>query len=110
MLGRVLFAFVWLIVAAGLVLPLYPHPRGVATSVVTAASDPVQTTAASRVFGCEDCPVAEGGADCRSDCPCDQVLPAVFVPLEEGLSVTLAVSARAQTPEPAKLPAKLPAI
>ena len=34
MLGRVLFAFVWLIIAAGLVLPLYP--RDVVTSVVTA--------------------------------------------------------------------------
>jgi len=27
MLGRLLFAFVWLIIAAGLVLPLYPHPH-----------------------------------------------------------------------------------
>jgi hypothetical protein len=109
MLGRVLFAFVWLIIAAGFVLPLYP--RDLVTSVVTAANDPVQPVAASDPFGCEDCPAAGGGgADCRSDCPCDQVLPAVFVPLEEGVSVTLAVSVRAQTPEPGKLPAKLPAI
>ena len=104
MLGRVLFAFVWLIIAAGLVLPLYP--RDLVTAVVTAASDPVQPAAASDAFGCEDCPVADGDADCRSDCPCDQVLPAVFVPLEEAVGVTLATSVR----PPAKLPAKLPAI
>ena len=108
MLGRVLFAFVWLIIAAGLVLPLYP--RDVVTSVVTAANDPVQPVAGSDLFGCEDCPVADLRADCQSDCPCDPVLPAVFVPLEQGISVTVTVSAPPQTPERTKLPAKLPAI
>jgi hypothetical protein len=103
MFGRVLFAFVWLIIAAGVALPLYPGD--VVTAVVTAASDPVQPVAAS-AFGCEDCPVADGAAECPSDCPCDQVLPAVFVPLEEGVGVTFAASGRS----PAKLPAKLPAI
>jgi hypothetical protein len=102
MFGRVLFAFVWLIIAAGLVLPLYP--RDLVTAVVSAASDPVQPAAASAAFGCENCPVAD--ADCRSDCPCDQALPAVFVPLEEAVGVTLATSARL----PGKVPAKLPAI
>jgi hypothetical protein len=103
MFGRVLFAFVWLIIAAGVALPLYPGD--VVTAVVTAASDPVQPVAAS-AFGCEDCPVAGGAAECPSDCPCDQVVPAVFVPLEEGVGVTFAASGRS----PAKLPAKLPAI
>ena len=54
MLGRVLFTFVWLIIAAGLVLPLYPGDEMI--SVVTAASDPIQPVAASDAFGCEDCP------------------------------------------------------
>jgi hypothetical protein len=103
MLGRVLFAFVCLIIAAGVALPLYPGD--VVTAVVT-ASDPVQPVAASGASGCEDYPVAEGSADCASDCPCDQLLPAVFVPLEEGMGLTLGVSGRT----PAKLPAKLPAI
>ena len=61
MLGRVLFAFVCLIIAAGLVLPLYP--RDVVTSVVAAASDPVQPVAATDAFGCGDCSVADGDAD-----------------------------------------------
>ena len=103
MLGRVLFAFVCLIIAAGLVLPLYP--RDVVTSVVAAASDPVQPVAASDAFGCGDCSVADGDAECRSDCPCDHVVPAVFVPLEEGVGVTLATSLRPATKVPAKLPA-----
>ena len=104
MLGRVLFAFVWLIIAAGVALPLYPGDM--VTSVVSAASDSVQPAAASGAFGCEDCPVPDAGVDCRSNCPCDNVLPAVFVPLEQGTDVTFAVSGRL----PSKLPARLPAI
>jgi hypothetical protein len=104
MLGRVLFTFVWLIIAAGLVLPLYPGDEVI--SVVTAASDPIRPVAASEAFGCEDCPVADDRADCRADCPCDPLVPAVFVPLEDGVGMTLAGSARL----PVKLPAKLPAI
>ena len=104
MSGRVLFAFVWLIIAAGVALPLYPGD--VVTAVVTAASNPVQPAAASDAFGCEDRPVPEDGADCPSGCSCDQLVPAVFVPLEEGVGVTFAASGRS----PAKLPAKLPAI
>ena len=103
MLGRALFTFVWLIIAAGLVLPLYPGDEVI--SVVTAASDPVQLVAASGAFGCEDCPVADDGADCRSDCPCDPLVPAVFIPLENGVGMTFTGSARL----PAKIPAKLPA-
>jgi hypothetical protein len=104
MSGRVLFAFVWLIIAAGVALPLYPGD--VATAVVTAASDPVQPVAASGAFGCEDYPVAETGTDSPADCPCDQLVPAVFVPLEVGVDVTFAASGRPS----GKLPAKLPAI
>jgi hypothetical protein len=110
MLGRVLFAFVWLIIAAGLVLPLYPHPRDAVTSAVTTVSDPVRPVAASDPFGCEDCPAAGRGANCEAECPCDQVLPTAFVPLQEGVSVRFTVSVRQLTPDPAKLPTKLPAI
>ena len=108
MLGRVLFVFVCLIIAAGLVLPLYPHPRDAVRSVV-AASDPVQLVAASDAFGCPDCPVADRSAECEADCRCDEVLPAAFVRLDQGARVTLAVSVPPQA-EPARLPAKLPAI
>jgi hypothetical protein len=104
MVERVLFAFVCLIIAAGVALPLYPGDA--VTAVVPAASSPVQPVAASQAFGCEDYPVAETGAACPADCPCDHLLPAVFVPLEEEMGVTLGVSGRT----PAKLPAKLPAI
>jgi hypothetical protein len=103
MVERVLFAFVCLIIAAGVALPLYPGDA--VTAVVTAASNPVRPAAASAV-GCEDCPIAESGADCTTDWPCDQLLPAVFVPLEEEMGLTLGVAGRT----PAKLPAKLPAI
>ena len=101
MLGRVLFAFVCLIIAAGLVLPLYP--RDVVTSVVAAASDPVQPVAATDAFGCGACSVADGDAACRSDCPCDHVVPAVFVPLEArrtfcGCNLPGAGLRRARTP------------
>jgi hypothetical protein len=104
MLGRVLFAFVWLIIAAGVALPLYPGEAVI--SVVTAASDPIQPAAASGALGCEDCPVPDAGVDCRSDCRCDRLLPAVFVPLQEEPDVTFAASGRL----PSKLPARLPAI
>ena len=112
MFGRVLFALVWLIIAAGVALPLYP--RDVSTSTVAVTSDPVQLVAGTDVFGCEDCPLADAGrADCRSDCPCGEALPAVFVPLEERVSVTITVTERSlpsRLPEPQPLPPKLPAI
>ena len=112
MFGRVLFALVWLMITAGVALPLYP--RDVATATVGVTTDPVQLVAGTGAFGCEDCPVTEAGrADCRSDCPCGEALPAVFVPLEEPVSLTIAVTARSlpsRLPEPQPLPPKLPAI
>ena len=112
MFGRVLFALVWLIIAAGVALPLYP--RDVPTSTVAVATDPVQLVAGTDVFGCEDCPISDAGrADCRSDCPCGETLPAVFVPLEEPVGLTIAVTVRSlpsRLPEPQPLPPKLPAI
>ena len=112
MSGRVLFALVCLIIAAGVALPLYP--RDVPTATVAVTTDPVQLAAGTDAFGCADCPVAEAGrADCRSDCPCGEPLPAVFVPLEEPVSLTIAVTVRplpSRLPEPQPLPPKLPAI
>jgi hypothetical protein len=110
MFGRVLFALVWLIIAAGVALPLYP--RDVPTPTVAVTTEPVQLVAGSDAFGCEDCPVPDSGrADCRSDCPCGDALPAVFEPLEEPAGLTMAVTVRPRASEPpTKLPAKLPAI
>jgi hypothetical protein len=112
MFGRVLFALVWLIIAAGVALPLYP--RDVPTSTVAVTSGPVQLVAGTAAFGCEDCPVADADrADCRSGCPCGEALPAVFVPLEEPVGLTIAVtepSLPSRLPEPQPLPPKLPAI
>jgi hypothetical protein len=112
MFGRVLFALVWLIIAAGVALPLYP--RDLPTSTVAVTTDPVQLAAGTDAFGCVDCPAPEGGrADCRSDCRCGEAQPAVFVPLEEPIGVTIAVtdqSLPSRLPEPQPLPPKLPAI
>ena len=112
MFARVLFAFVWLIIAAGVALPLYP--RDAPTSSVAVAAGPVQLVAGADAFGCEDCPVADTGrADCWSDCPCGEALPAVFVPLEEPVSLTIAVTERSlpsRLPGPQPLRPKLPAI
>jgi hypothetical protein len=106
MVGRALFALVWLIIAAGVALPLYS--RDVPRSTVAAAADPVQLAAGTDAFGCEDCPVPDGG---RADCRCDETQAAVFVPLGEpvGLTITVVVRPQASGP-PARLPAKLPAI
>ena len=112
MFGRVLFALVCLIIAAGVALPLYP--RDAPTFTVAVTTDPVQLVAGTAAFGCEDCPVADvGRADCRPDCLCGEALPAVFVPLEEPVGLTIAVTERslpARVPEPQPLPPKLPAI
>jgi hypothetical protein len=112
MFGRVLFALVWLIIAAGVALPLYP--RDVPTSTVAVTADPVQLVAGTAALGCEDCPVADAGlADCRADCPCGEALPAAFVPLEEPVSRTIVVTEQSlpsRLPGPQPLPPKLPAI
>ena len=111
MFGRVLFALVWLIIAAGVALPLYP--RDVPESTVAVATGPVQLVAAAGA-GCEDCPVSDAGrTDCGPNCPCLETRPAVFVPLEEPLGLTISVTERLlppRRPGPPVLPAKLPAI
>ena len=111
MLARVLFALVWAVIAAGLVLPLYPSgveaPR-------SAAADPVVLAADAATAGCEDCPIADDGSAGQSDCPCARLLPAILVAVGDssGLSVILVIR-----PQPSELPferealpPKLPAI
>ena len=106
MFGWVLYALVWLIIAAGLALPLYPGEGPMST--VAASADAVQLAAASVTFGCNDCPAPDGGrAECRDDCACDQALPAA-APLESPVGVTVAVTVRSHPS--ARLPVKLPAI
>ena len=78
MTGRILFALVWAIIAAGVALPLFP--RDLATSAVAVTTDPVQLAVGADAFGCEDCPVDDTGRTaCPSDCPCGPAQPALFV-------------------------------
>ena len=85
MTGRILFALVWMIIAVGIALPLYP--RDLPEVMVAAAAEPVQLVAGTDEFACEDCVVPDAGpARCKSP-----AVPAVFVPLEQGVSLTIGV-------------------
>lgn len=111
MLGRALFAVVWLTIVAGLLLPLYPRDPGTPT---LAAADSVLLATDFTASSCQDCPVAdEGGADCRSDCPCGKLLPAAF-PSENAFSLSVIVTIRpiplGLSSEIEPLPPKLPAV
>jgi hypothetical protein len=110
MFGRALFALVWLIIAAGLLLPMYPRdahtPSFAAANSILSATDFM----ASR---CEDCPVAEdAGAVCRTDCPCGHLLPAAFS-LEHSVGLSVILVIRPASPgRPSEAPPgfRLPAI
>ena len=113
MTGRVLFALVWLIIAAGVALPLYP--RDIPTSTVAVRTDPVQLAAGTDAFGCGDCPMDDAGrTHCPSDCGCGDAQPALFVPLEQQVSLTIRVTVRLEPSSrpaaPQSLPSTLPAI
>jgi hypothetical protein len=86
MTGRVLFALVWLIIAAGVALPLYP--RDIPESMVAAAADPVQLVAGTDTFGCEDCAIPDAG---QARCKSGKAVPAVFVPLKHQVGLTIGV-------------------
>jgi hypothetical protein len=102
MLGRALFVFVWLIIAAGLALPMYPPAVETASSPSTAS-----TLQAAGSSGCEDCPIAgEAPANCRADCPCGHLLAAAFVSFEGSFSLSGILIIY----PPLALPPKLPAI
>jgi hypothetical protein len=102
MLGRALFVFVWLIIAAGLALPIYPPAVETASPPSTAS-----TLQAADWSGCEDCPVpGEAPAGCKSDCSCGRLLSAAFVTFEDSFSL----SGILVIYPPSVLPPKLPAI
>src|SRR5262245_36614349 len=106
MTGRVLFALVWLIIAAGVALPLYP--RDMPEAMVAVAADPVQLVGGTDTFGCEDCVVPDAGrARCKSDCTCGEAVPAVFVPLKHHVRLTIGVILPAG---PSSSPGAVPAI
>lgn len=110
MLGRVLFALVWLVIAAGLLLPLYPSDVAAPRS---AAVDPVLPATGSRTAACEDCPVTDAGStDCESDCRCGRLRPAALVAVEDlsGVRVILLIQAPAGAPSEEQPLPKLPAI
>ena len=112
MLGRVLFALVCAVIAAGLVLPLYPSDVEPSRS---AALDSMLPVDGSRTAACEECPVPDAGsADCQSDCQCSHLLPATFVAVDDwfSLSVIVVVHPRPAGPSFVRqpLPPRLPAI
>ncbi|HSA79495.1 MAG TPA: hypothetical protein VLE23_01650 [Geminicoccaceae bacterium] len=108
MVGRVLFALVLLIIAAGVALPLYPTdvpapaPPAAATALLVADTVP---------SGCVN---DAKDAGCRSTCPCGQALatpsaaPETCICLAVYLVVRPASSGPSLTPQPP--PPKLPAI
>jgi len=103
MLGRVLFALVWLIIAAGVTLPLYPPDVATPGPPAAATALPVADTMAS---SCEN---HVDGADCRSACPCAHALPAASAAPERCVRLTVYLVVRPLfTPQPP--PPKLPAI
>ena len=113
MTGRILFALVWVIIAAGVALPLYP--RDIPELMVAVAADPVQLVAATDTSGCEDCVVPDAGpARCKSDCGCGEAMPALFVPLEHRVRLIIGVTVRhepsGRPAAPQLLFSKLPAI
>jgi hypothetical protein len=112
MFGRALFAFVWLIIAAGLVLPMYPPAVETARSP---AMDSMLQTADSASSGCQDCPITdEGPANCRSDCSCGHMLSVAYLVVDPsfapGIRVIVLPRPIGLPSEVQPLPPKLPTI
>jgi hypothetical protein len=112
MLGRVLFVLVCLIIATGLLLPVYPAE--VATPKVASAQD--MLVADIGTPGCRDCAsAARVGAPCQAGCPCGRAAPATGDPARACLHLTVYLIVRplpASGPrsEPQLLAPKLPTI
>ena len=108
MVGRVLFALVWLIIAVGLALPLYPPD--VAKPDPPAAGSAL-LAANTTTPGCQN---HDDGADCHSTCPCGPALATAATAAEPCVSLTVLLVVRPLpsgplfTPQPP--PPKLPAI
>jgi hypothetical protein len=108
MLGRVMFALVWLFIAAGVALPLYrpdvATPGAPAAASALLVADTMTSSCANH---------ADGG-DSRSTCPCGQALATASAAPEPCVSLTVYVIVRPlpsgppSTPRPP--PPKLPAI
>jgi hypothetical protein len=112
MFGRALFALVWLIIAAGVLLPIYPSETERPSFV---AADRAVLTTDLTAAECRDCRVArDDRADCRFECPCDRVLPVTFVPVEEAFRLSVVLLIRplpsGRSAKILLLPSKLPAI
>jgi hypothetical protein len=112
MRGHALFAFVCLIIAAALLLPLLPADKE--ASVLAAASG-VWTASAAVDPACQDCgPAAVHGDGCRTLCQCQQLVPAVSAVSPLCLSLTVYLVVQPLPPgrfdAPGPLPPKLPAI
>ena len=112
MLGRLLFAVVWLIVAAGLLLPLLPSDQAGPAFAGAGGIEQVADAMASDPRHCA--PADAGGDGCGTFCPCHHLLPAGSA--ATGLCPTLTVHLVVQPQpagrlhEPRPLPPKLPAI
>ena len=110
MLGRALFALVWLIIAAGLLLPLYPADEEAAGLIAAGGVEPVAGIVAA---SCEGCGPAESVDDCGTSCPCQHPLPAASAaPACLAATVYLVVQPlpAGRPHEPWPQPPKLPAI
>ena len=112
MMGRALLTAVGLIIAAGLLLPVYaPDSAGPGP----APSDVALLVAAAVPADCPDCaPAAAGEAACQPTCPCAHLLTTADEAAENsgGEIVYLVVQPRPsdRMSGPRPLPPKLPAV
>jgi hypothetical protein len=87
MLGRALFSLVCLIIAAGVLLPMYSSD---VEAPGAASADPAIVLADLVASDCRDCaPDAAKVVRCRIDCPCDHSLPASSDTPEASLSLSV---------------------
>jgi hypothetical protein len=112
MLARLLFATVWLTIAAGVLLPLVPLGEEMPT---LAGADDLWTASDVAGLACEDCAPAAAGRDgCGAFCPCHHLhaAPATVRTVCLSLTVHLVVQPlpAGRSREPLALPPKLPAI
>ena len=111
MLGRALFALVWLIIAAGVLLPLYPAHEEAAGLILAGGMEPVAGAVAASCEGCEPAASIDG---CGTFCPCQHPLPAASLTPGACLSSTVYLVVQplpaGRLHEPRPQPPKLPAI
>jgi hypothetical protein len=92
MLGRALFSLVCLIIAAGVLLPVYPAHVETRDS---ASADPAYLIADLVASECRECKTADARAAdakivrCRVDCLCERSLPTSSDTPEASLSLTV---------------------